>query len=403
MKIAFVLREFPLTSLTFVYRQIEALAQAGHEVSVVAQPSADPSANVPVAERVRVLYLPGERRKLERLFSVAALMLRSCVRHPANIPAYLSVLRPRDYLRGRWSARLFAAGVTFLNQKPPFDVVCCHFGYNGAEAAALKGAGALSGKIVTIFHGVDVSAYLDAHPDAYAQLREEGDLFLTVNELWKARLEEKGFPSEKMRVHHMGVACSEIAFNPTPLREPVKLLSVARAVEKKGLIYAIRSLPAVITQHPDLVYTIIGDGPLRKVLEAETTHLGVQTHVRFLGPQPSRVVFETLSEAHVLLAPSVTAQNGDMEGIPVAIMEAMAQGTPVLSTWHSGIPELIEHSVSGYLVPERDSDALARGLLELLSSPQTLSDMSRAARAKVEREFNNDVLNEQFVALIEAL
>ena len=117
VKIAFVLREFPLTSLTFVYRQIEALAQAGHEVSVIAQPSADLSTNAPTAERVRVLYLPGEHRKLERLFSVAALMLRSCVRHPTNILAYLSVLRPRDYLRGRWSARLFAAGVTLSESK----------------------------------------------------------------------------------------------------------------------------------------------------------------------------------------------------------------------------------------------------------------------------------------------
>ena len=405
MNIAFILQEFPVTSQTFVYRQIDALIKAGHEVSVLAmrRPNLGSSSNTVEAEQLKVLYLPGsERCRLARFSNAAALIARSCLRHPARIPAYFSHLSFQNS-RGRWDAKLLAIKVTLLNETQPFDVICCHFGENGAEALVWKNAGALFGKLVTVFHGYDVSSYLAAYPDAYKQLMAEGNLFLTVNEVWRSKLEALGFPPEKMCVHHMGVACSEVTFNPTPLTEPIKLVSVTRLVEKKGLVYAVRAVPEVIKHYPNLVYTIIGDGPLRAELEAEVARLGVQTHVKFLGPQPSSVVFEALSEAHILLAPSVTAADGDMEGIPVAMMEAMAQGTPVLSTWHSGIPELIDHGISGYLVPERDSDALASGLLELLAAPETLADLSRAARAKVEREFNNDALDKQLVELLSAL
>lgn len=401
MNIAFIHGTFPVTSQTFVHRQIEALLAAGHDVTVIARHKG-PDLNKVENSRLKVIYSSDVASKKGRLFDLFKVVFSSSLKTPKRIPAYLAALRPRDYLRGAWEAH-FASVAVKLGTSSNFDVICCHFGPNGVDAVVLRGAGAIMGKIATIFHGYDVSSYLDEYPNAYERLKVEGDLFLTVNELWKAKLESLNFPKEKIRVHHMGVNCSEIAYAFTPYSEPVRLMSVCRFVEKKGLIYALRALPKVIERFPKLVYTLIGDGPLRAELEAEVKRLGLTANVEFLGMQSNEVVFETLQRSHVFLAPSVTAANGDMEGIPVVIMEAMAQGTPVLSTYHSGIPELIKHGVSGYLAPERDSEAIASGLLELLSSSEKLESVSRAARAKVERDFNNNVLDERFVALLSEL
>ena len=401
MNIAFVLGAFPVTSQTFVHRQIEALLDAGHRVTVIARQRGS-SVNTVTDPNLNIVYSSDADTKQGRLGDLLQLVTRSSLQNPARIPDYLAALRPRDYLQGTWEAH-FAAAAIKLADASGFDVICCHFGYNGADAIVLRDANALSGKIVTIFHGVDITQYLDENPRAYDRLKTEGDLFLCVNALFEKKLQKLGVSAEKLRVHHMGVACSEIGYSFTPLSEPVRLVSVCRFVEKKGISYALQALPKVVEHFPNLTYTLIGDGPLRAELEAEVARLGLTGHVEFLGSQPNEVVFETLQQAHVFLAPSVTAANGDMEGIPVVIMEAMAQGTPVLSTVHSGIPELVEHGVSGYLAPERDSDAISEGLRELLSSNEKLESVSKEARAKVEREFNNDLLDEQFVELLTEL
>ncbi len=109
--------------------------------------------------------------------------------------------------------------------------------------------------------------------------------------------------------------------------------------------------------------------PLRGELEKLSADLGIAERVQFLGSQPHKVVKNWLARAHVFVLPSVTAQNGDVEGIPVALMEAMAAGLTVVSTRHSGIPELIEHGVGGFLSPERDVEALAANLAWIIEHP----------------------------------
>ena len=401
MNIAFILRKFPVTSQTFVHRQIDALIAAGHSVSVIAQPTVDAS-NAATADALEVYPLPiTETGRATRVKNLALFVLSSALRHPSKVTGYIA--EAAKFVTGPRHDRVFSTSIALLGEAKKFDVICCHFGYNGADAVLLKEAGVLSGKLVTIFHGFDVTSYLDKNPMAYDQLKDEGDLFLCVNAMFEVKLKKMGFPPEKLRVHHMGVACSQIDYGFTPLDNSVRLTSVCRFVEKKGISYALQALPKVVKQFPNLTYTLIGDGPLRAELEAEVTRLSLTSNVKFLGSQTNEVVFETLRKTHVFLAPSVTAANGDMEGIPVVIMEAMAQGTPVLSTYHSGIPELIEHGVSGYLAPERDSDAISKGLLELLSSDERLESVSKEARTKVERDFNNDLLDKQFVRLISEL
>jgi colanic acid/amylovoran biosynthesis glycosyltransferase len=125
--------------------------------------------------------------------------------------------------------------------------------------------------------------------------------------------------------------------------------------------------------------------------------------VKLLGWKQQQEITELLAQAHIYMAPSVTSRNGDREGIPVSLMEAMACGMPILSTMHSGIPELVEHGRSGFLVPERDADALAEKLSYLLENPEIWQEMGVAGRACVEQYYNIHRLNGQLVDVYQKL
>lgn len=112
--------------------------------------------------------------------------------------------------------------------------------------------------------------------------------------------------------------------------------------------------------------------------------------VIFLGARTQEVVSDYLNESDIFLLPSVTAKDGDMEGIPVALMEAMAIGIPVISTFHSGIPELIKDRKSGYLVQEHDANAIAEIITEIIDNPNVLADICLCAKKTIDEEFDQD-------------
>jgi colanic acid/amylovoran biosynthesis glycosyltransferase len=131
--------------------------------------------------------------------------------------------------------------------------------------------------------------------------------------------------------------------------------------------------------------------------------LRVGDRVQFLGSKTREEVAELLAAAHLLLAPSVTAADGDQEGIPNTLKEAMAAGLPVVSTLHSGIPELVEDGRSGFLVPERDSEALADRVGWLVDRPDSWPDMGRAGRSRVEAEYDIAKLSIRLVELYQSV
>jgi colanic acid/amylovoran biosynthesis glycosyltransferase len=121
------------------------------------------------------------------------------------------------------------------------------------------------------------------------------------------------------------------------------------------------------------------------------------------GAQSHDKIIAILRGMHILLTPSVTAPNGDQEGIPNVLKEAMAMGMPVVSTRHSGIPELVEDGVSGYLAAEGDAEALAQELARMIAHPERWGAMGKAGRQRVESEFNSQRLNDRLVTLYQNL
>lgn len=406
MRIAVFAHEFPALSETFVLRHITSLIERGHEVTVLSTaPRAEPAEHPAIEQlglRQRTRYLEMPVARAARLSAVPAAVSRawSCGR-AAPLRA-LNVLR---YGRDAASLRLLHWTST-LAPGGNFDVIHCHFGTVGRLAAFLREIGVLRGRLVTTFHGVDLSACLREDPSLYAHLLRHGDLFLPISDIWRQRLLDLGCAPWRAIVHRMGVEPSRFAFRVrTPEKgKPVKLLTVGRLVEKKGVEYGLRAASELVRRGVAIDYVIAGDGPLRARLEDLTAALDLGRSVRFVGWQKDAQVAEWMAERDVLMAPSVTDAGGDQEGIPVTIMEAMAAGMPVVSTWHSGIPELVEHGSSGFLAPERDVASLAEAV-ERIIRDDLWEAMGHAGRRRVELEYDvrrlDEALERHYRALIE--
>jgi colanic acid/amylovoran biosynthesis glycosyltransferase len=392
--------EFPSVSETFILDQITGLIDRGHEVDIFAEREGElPPLHTDV-EKYGLLnvtsYEATPRNRLRRLLNSSKLI---APRDRRAFAASLRALNVFEYGARAASLRLLHAASRFAGKKP-YDIIHCHFGPNGVKGALLRDIGATRGKLVTSFHGYDLSAYTkERGAKVYRTLFRKGDLFLPVSERYKARLVEMGCPREKVETHRMGVNLDEFAFREprTPADGRIAVVSVARLVEKKGLEYGVRAISRLIREGYKIDYVIVGDGALREYLQSVIDEMDVGGAIRLAGWKSHGEVREMLRDSHVFLAPSVTSAEGDEEGIPVSLMEAMATGLPVVATAHGGIPELVQDGVSGFLVPEGDADALAEKLKRLLDRPYLWTEVAGRARARVEESHDNRKLNDELV------
>jgi glycosyltransferase involved in cell wall biosynthesis len=290
--------------------------------------------------------------------------LRYCV------PESGAVARFR-YVLGR-DPRLF---VRELAEHRPV-LIHAHFGVEavyGMEIAERLGV-----PLVTTFHGFDATMkareLLASRKPSWiqylvrrAELKRRGTLFIGVSRFILDRLERLGFPTERTRLHYIGVDSAAFAPRRTSGREPV-VLHVARLVEKKGTAYLLDAFASIARKHVDALLVVIGAGPLRTKLERRAAELGLAARVRWLGAVAHAEVRDWLQRAAVLCLPSCTAANGDAEGLPGVLLEAAASGVPVVATRHGGIAEAVEDGTTGFLVRERDTAALAAALDALLES-----------------------------------
>ena len=146
-------------------------------------------------------------------------------------------------------------------------------------------------------------------------------------------------------------------------------------------------------------YKIIGEGPLRDNLERLIQDLKAGETVKLLGGRDEQEIHAILDHSDIFMAASVTAKDGNQDGQINVLKEAMAVGLPVVSTQHGGIPELVQDGVSGFLVPERDTDALAEKLSFLIQHQELWPQMGRAGRATVEKNYDSDKLNDELVEI----
>jgi len=401
MKIAFLVSQFPSVAETFVLNQIVGLTNLGHDVHVFADGSVK---NVKIHENYQKYELSKKTHyygipetKLLRIVKGILLFIKYL---PSNYGVIFRSLNIYRYGKASLSLSLLFTTIRLL-EKGPFDIIHSQFGTLGLIATSLNQLLPNKCKLVTSIRGHDVTVFLKKHPGIYDDLFKEGDLFLPVCEFLRERLIQEGCDEKKIVVHYSGIDCSKFEYiqRQRVSGEPIKVLTIARLIEKKGVAFAVEAVSRLLSKGEKIEYSVIGEGMLRENLQQLIEDMGMGQQVRLLGWKTHEEVKRLLEESHVLVAPSLTSQNGDQEGIPNAIKEAMASGLPVISTFHSGIPELVSDGVSGLLVPERDVTAIANALAYLISHPEVCEEMGRAGRRRVEQEFDTNILNKQLEEL----
>jgi colanic acid/amylovoran biosynthesis glycosyltransferase len=261
------------------------------------------------------------------------------------------------------------------------DVVHGHFAF---ESWRHIGAIAKSGiPLVTTFYGLDISKLprKKVWRKRYVLLFEHGAAFIVEGELMAARLSDLGCPLSKITCIPIGVPVDAIRAVPKRRDDAVvRILFTGLGREKKGGLDAAAAFATVAERRADIHLDLIGNGPYRAPVKKLLAKEGVLDRCTFHGYVPWSRYLELLNGASIVLAPSVTAADGDTEGgAPVTVIAAQAAGVPVAGTLHCDIPMVVKHGETGLLCPERDRTALAANLETLIASPERRAKMGAAA------------------------
>jgi colanic acid/amylovoran biosynthesis glycosyltransferase len=402
MRIAFIVWQFPSLSETFILNQITGLSDRGHEVDIYASQRGDTSKMHPDVENYRLLnrtyFAQIPKNLLWRLLKGLGLLSSNFSKNPSVLLRSLNLFK---YGKDAASLWLLYLAIQLLD-KEPYDIIHCQFGTDGLRGMWLRDVGAINGKLITTFRGYDISWYIQKHGEHfYDKLFETGDFFLSNCDFFRQRVVKLGCKEKKIVVHGSGIDCRRFVFTPRypPSDGIIRIATTGRLVEKKGIEYSIRAVAKLAKFYPNIEYNIIGNGPLQEELQQLIDELGVSDIVKLLGQKQQQELIEILNNSHIFTAPCVTAKAGDQDAPVNVLKEAMAMGLPVVSTYHGGIPELVEDGISGFLVPERDVDALAEKFGYLIEHPERWSEMGRAGRAYVEKHYDIQKLNDRLVEI----
>ena len=274
------------------------------------------------------------------------------------------------------------------------SLIHAHFGVEGVYALPL--ARRLKIPLVTTFHGFDATLSTAAllcspawanYPLFRRRLARQGDLFLCASSFIRDRVLAMGFPEGRTQIHYIGVDCGAIRPR-DPVEETPTILHVARLVEVKGTEFLIRAFERLAPKHTGVQLVIIGDGALKRPLQALAKSLRLEHRIHFLGALAHGQVLAWMRKAMMLLLPSVRTATGRVEGLGMVMLEAAATGVPVIGSDVGGIPEAVIDGKTGFLVPERDVDILARRMDDLLADPAMRYRMGDQARKFIELKFD---------------
>jgi glycosyltransferase involved in cell wall biosynthesis len=245
---------------------------------------------------------------------------------------------------------------------------------------------------IVSFHGADVMVDMNkpAYREATLQMLESVKLVLVRSESLRRALLNLGCAPDKIELQRTGIPVEEFPFRQRafPKHAEWRFVQAGRLIEKKGLPVTLRAFEVFVRQYPNATLTIAGEGPLLRELETLARELKIAAHVSFTGFLSQERLREIYYQSHIFLHPSQTGRDGNQEGIPNSMLEAMATGLPVFATDHGGIPEAIEDGVSGVLVPERDEFVLVETLLDAVQDPGFLLRIGQTGAEGVRKNFD---------------
>ena len=233
---------------------------------------------------------------------------------------------------------------------------------------------------------MDKPAYRQATAEMLTMVRR----VLVRSESLRTAILKLGADKEKIEILRTGIPLEQFPFRPRTVPEQGnwRLLQAGRLIEKKGLATSLRAFAIFREHYPNATLAIAGEGPLLAELQTMAQALKIETHISFRGLLNPEELRQLFYDSHIFLHPSQMGRDGNQEGIPNSMLEAMASGLPVFATNHGGIPEAIENGVTGVLVPEGDHAGLGQALVASVRDPDLLLRLGRCGAESVARNFD---------------
>jgi len=251
---------------------------------------------------------------------------------------------------------------------------------------------------IVSFHGADVIVDMDkaAYRSATREMLDAVKVVMVRSESLRRAVIDLGCDEKKIQLQRTGIPLDEFPFRgrsfpPRGRGGEWRFVQAGRLIEKKGLPVTLHAFARFSGQFPNARLTIAGEGPLLGTLQELASELKIDDRVSFTGFISQEQLRDLFYASHIFMHPSETGSDGNQEGIPNSMLEAMASGLPVFATEHGGIPEAIENGVSGVLVPEHDHEELGRILLDAVQDPDFLSRVGRAGADAVAQKFDQRI------------
>ena len=365
MRILYILQHFPWPSETFILNEMKNIIRMKNKIYVLSVLDSNWYGNrgqfeydVLIRHTVYLTDIIGKRRTQQDHYLPERF---------AKEKDYISrELMASSFFNSKVSQYAMAiCDIVELIKKESIQHIHCHFGDNNALLASIVA------KIAAVPFSVTLHAY-DIFKNNELNLREvcaKASNVITISEYNKKYINEKyGIDPKRINVVRAGIDIRSFEFNDRRSAGAFRVLAVARLVEKKGIRYLIDACAYLKSMKMSFRCDIVGDDPcnsLRENLKSQINDLSLSGLVTLHGVQEHSVVRNFFSEADVFVAPCVASENGDQDGIPVSIMEAMASGIPVISTNISGIPELVKHGETGLIANQKDGLSIAMAIIEI--------------------------------------
>jgi glycosyltransferase involved in cell wall biosynthesis len=403
-RVGYVVKRYPRYSETFIVREILAHERAGLAITIFSLRATSDGHFQDLIARVRApvhyLYHAGQGLLPEGLSAVvtAAHFWNALREAAAVVPGLWTALgEARDEeARDVYQAATLAAEVRRQNiahLHAPFASDACTIARLAARFAGIPYSFTARAKDI----------FLDSvrPEDLRRKLRDAAGV-VTVSDYHLDYLRQTYGPlAARVQRIYNGLDLEEFLYRPPHDRPPV-ILAVGRLVAKKGFADLVEACALLAARGRPFRCRIIGDGLLRTDLRAQVERLGLQGRVELAGPLPQGEVMQHMHGAAVLAAPCIIAPDGDRDGLPNVIQEALALGTPVVTTAVTGIPEVVRHGETGLLVPQHDPPALADAVERLLADPELRVRLAAGGRRLIEAEFDNRRTSERRRALFGA-
>jgi len=394
LKIVFLFPSFPNKAEAYRIDQILSLKKSGHEVINLSikkpySPNQEPEHKNLLKNTIYLdEYSPILKKVLKIFLSIIKLFFN-------DFKSFLKIIFIIFAGKNRVSFGRIQLISIILNIKP--NLIHAHFGHAGTYLTNIKDH--LNIPIIVSFYGWDYSQDLKLRENDYKRMFKKIDGITAMNEFMKNRLIKFGCPREKIRIVKIWVDNTLLSGHDVlnPNKDKVNILSIGRLTHKKGYDLCLTLMKELKQENILFEYNIIGEGPLENKLKELCKIYSLEKYVKFIGSINRSEIGQYLTKCDIFLIHSVTGPDGDLEGTPTVILEAGLLQKPVISTFHAGIPEIIDNGKSGFLTQENDINQTKQYMIKLINDRSKRISFGKNLKSKIIKEYTEEVNSKRFL------